>query len=388
MSNLLHTSITRCPICSSNDIIFGKKNRAEIAPNQKEFINFYFRDSFCNSCGFTFSSSRPSEKLLEKYYSYYLENLTNISEEEIRRRIELILRLKPPGSKILELGGGESKLSSELLKLGYSYDSFEPSQDKEGLRLINNTSKNYDIICSYFVAEHVLDLHSWMKDQRLKLKIDGYIILEVPDFKNFPLESLNNEHINHFTKESLDSLLLFNGFKPIDTPTISSRFFGVTRIGKRYQDCNQTQTAILPGKDLINGALRDYKKSLDLLDKKKKLLDDLAIKIAANIKHKKVGLWAVNEISTCLIKSIISLNSSPSDLGNLQLFDKGQSKIKRQWLHPRLTIQAPDAALLNECSVLYCFSPSHNIQIKNIAIEMGFNSKEIHPIDLSKELIT
>jgi glycosyltransferase involved in cell wall biosynthesis len=81
-----------------------------------------------------------------------------------------------------------------------------------------NTNK-YDCLILSHVLEHIYDLNKFIETISLNIKEDGYLYIEIPNAEFYsyfndscPLQEINLEHINFFSKYALNKLLLNNGF--------------------------------------------------------------------------------------------------------------------------------------------------------------------------------
>ena len=59
----------------------------------------------------------------------------------------------------------------------------------------------------------------------------GFVVVEVPDFKRYPSESLFPEHLNHFTEFHLRTLLETCGLTVVECIHGHSRDFGMAMVG-------------------------------------------------------------------------------------------------------------------------------------------------------------
>ena len=100
--------------------------------------------------------------------------------------------------------------------------------------MINKTvDKQYDVELAYFILEHTIDPNAFIVQMMDALNDDGMMIIEVPDFEQFPLHSLYVEHLNHFTPQHLITLLTNRRLKLIDIFSGHSREYGMTAIATK-----------------------------------------------------------------------------------------------------------------------------------------------------------
>lgn len=97
------------------------------------------------------------------------------------------------------MGGGNARLNfdDELEKKGHSVTVYDVG-DSFG-------NGYFDIICSYFVFEHLVDLDSVVQEFKAHLASFGKVIIEVPDAALYDVDhkGLQCEHQQHFQRASL-----------------------------------------------------------------------------------------------------------------------------------------------------------------------------------------
>lgn len=133
--------------------------------------------------------------------------------------------------KILEIGSGGFGFVDKMTDLGFDITGIEINDDSvtkaknKGLVAFNQTVQDYakfnkevyDIVCSFQVLEHIVDVHSFIQAQIDCLKIGGKLVIAVPNndsfiryTKNFILNGPPH-HMGLWNKKSLISLTrLFN----------------------------------------------------------------------------------------------------------------------------------------------------------------------------------
>ena len=82
--------------------------------------------------------------------------------------------------------------------------------------------KQFDIIVTRQVLEHIFNLQEFICSIRSVLKDEGTLVIEIPD-SSWNLEQLDyalwEEHVNYFTISTLNKLLVENGFRIIHKET-------------------------------------------------------------------------------------------------------------------------------------------------------------------------
>lgn len=239
----------KCPICGGNaatkichiSYILPKGNPL---PGQYDVVS-------CKKCGFTYADVDADQDVYNKYYADYniyaedveLKKYVNIHEGEGRRSQEKQLMFQwikealPDDAAVLDVGCGSGEILDALKKAGYSnicgMDPSAASVDRLHKRGIDGFVGNifddalpahaskYDLVISTAVIEHIYDLHGYLRAINTYLKDgSGYIMLDAPAIEKidqciWPLANhFNHEHINYFSKISLNNLLMTEGFAP------------------------------------------------------------------------------------------------------------------------------------------------------------------------------
>jgi hypothetical protein len=168
---------------------------------------------FCENCNFYYSVSNSSQ---EDYNLYYLRfnNYTNYNNciDKDQRCFQFLNNFfsKTGISNVIDYGSGNGDLS-KLLSTNYSVEQYDIGMEK-------NTNQYECLILSH-VLEHIHDLNQFINTIAENIKDNCYLYIEIPNaefysfFNDFcPLQEINLEHINFFSKYALNKLLLNNGF--------------------------------------------------------------------------------------------------------------------------------------------------------------------------------
>lgn len=214
-----------CPICGADDDdLKPLATRIINADVDDGFCVFEHKDVVCQVCGFVFNSQVPTDEFLIDF-----QNRTTLRFEKTydpEARLSLIRELVPKGGKALEVGGARHEFSELLRAEDYEVDVKEiadPWPDAE-----------YDAIVSYFVLEHVPDPRGFMRECYKRLREDGEVIIEVPNYSTHTLYSMFREHLNHFTGKSLMALMRIMGFYvPYIHCDKPSRDYGLVVVGNK-----------------------------------------------------------------------------------------------------------------------------------------------------------
>ena len=208
-----------CPVCSSTDRAHIGEREIQ-SPTPKGWYTFRHNDVRCVACGFYYSTNIAEPSYIDNYY----RDTTAYAgvDYNAQNRIEVIERLAPKGSRILEYGAGRGEFAELLGGMGYKVDAVDMDDG-----IIEET---YDLICCYYTLEHLVYPNDALKMFRGLLSKGGVLIVEVPDFEKNYKTSMHFQHINHFTKDHLILMLINNGFESIEMIEGHSRDFGVAFI--------------------------------------------------------------------------------------------------------------------------------------------------------------
>ncbi len=153
------------------------------------------------------------------------------NQGNVSRRMKVIDKYLAKGSAVLEIGCSSGFMLKEFKKSTDCIIGIEPSNQfnefltKEGFKNYTsleemvkaNGKLKFDLICHFFVLEHISDTAGFIKSKLEILKDDGVIIAEVPN-GNDPLTSVYNidafekfywsiAHHYYFTPKSLGFIL-------------------------------------------------------------------------------------------------------------------------------------------------------------------------------------
>lgn len=120
--------------------------------------------------------------------------------------------------KILDygIGNGEliKKLSSRTENTIHGYDiKVSPKlKDQKNFKTMNNikdlVKNKYDLIFLIHVIEHVTDYKKLFKIIQKISKKDAILFIQAPNINNYVVDFLIYDHVSHFNKKSLSSLIL------------------------------------------------------------------------------------------------------------------------------------------------------------------------------------
>lgn len=207
----------------------------------------------CCECGTVYINLRPSPDLLEEFYSqsenyaYWNRYIFPQSEESRRknifapraeRTIDICQRYGISFGTLLEIGAGYGTFCEEVRRLNVFKKilALEMTPDlaatcrTRGLEVIEvpveklqMATESVDVIASFEVIEHLFDPGNFLASIHRFLKPKGLLILSCPSISGFETEvlgalsdTIDHEHLNYFTPDSLERLLKNCGFHTIE----------------------------------------------------------------------------------------------------------------------------------------------------------------------------
>jgi len=198
----------------------------------------------CRTCGTTQKSLNKewflaTEKIYENYNIYSQSN----GSEQVSYQMEtgscnarssilaqwLNEKIKisdDENAALLDIGCGNGAFLQEMAARRNNFSLFGQevnTKNRSKIEAIKNTSftektinqidKEFDIISMIHVLEHIPNPLKFLKAARNKLKINGALLIQVPNLEESPFDLLIFDHCTHFNQRSLSNLLMSAGFK-------------------------------------------------------------------------------------------------------------------------------------------------------------------------------
>jgi len=244
-----------CNLCGADEYTVVADDTKVIQSPDSSYI-FKIRLVCCKKCGFVYWNPPKSSSELNNYYkNVYRAPVVILNPDErrremIRSRFQLLSKYAT-GKSLLEIGSAEGYF---LQKAAEEYDKVvgvEPSEEYAEISRkvvpkadiygvifedFKSTSK-YDVICSFFVLEHILDASAHLKQCHDMLSSAGFLYIEVPDVELYPYQYSNmiwHEHVSHFTHSTIRDILVKTGFELVDIVSPCSSYkFGMSVIARK-----------------------------------------------------------------------------------------------------------------------------------------------------------
>ncbi len=235
-----------CRFCASNDT-------KALYPTFDIFGN-NFEIHNCSICRAYFLGSHPTKAILDKAYdsTYYGEKdekflpiIENVLDYFRWRRAKRVSRYLKNGSKILDIGCGNGRFLSSLLKFG-NFELYGTEMDgnsaKRAMRIndihlkIGSLSENdfdgtyFDAITMYQVFEHLTEPKQMLETIQKKLKNNGIFVVSFPNISSLQSKIFKGKwfhldpprHLLFFDPNDFSSLMEKYNFKLVKINYIST----------------------------------------------------------------------------------------------------------------------------------------------------------------------
>ncbi len=207
----------KCLICSAQVNFFASTGNLKIYK--------------CPNCGFGFTDQLQVNKGDYHRDEVYIQE-GDLFRNIFQKRVDIINRFAEKG-KVLEVGCSTGLMLSLFQKKGWEVTGVEVSKKaaavakKKGLEIITTPfedidfNQKFDVVIFNHTLEHLKDPVSALQKAAKLLTNRGVLYIDLPNFSSFSANLQNvdwplllpNEHMWHFTFDSLNILLKKNGFK-------------------------------------------------------------------------------------------------------------------------------------------------------------------------------
>ena len=245
-------------------------------PTEKSYIRlkdyFLSQEDFevfeCEHCHLLFTDPRPTPDKIGAYYQsdeYYSHQQNNqglipriyefVKSFNVKRKVNLALTHLPQG-KLLDIGCGVGDFLLQVKHNGWTVAGIEPSDDAKNIaqqRLgfrpmdpsesANLEDGSFDVITLWHVLEHIDDLKSQISELSRLLKPGGRLVIALPNFQSFDSQYYKDKwaawdvprHLNHFSQDTLRSILVDSGFQYFDTQKLVWDAYYISYLSEKYE---------------------------------------------------------------------------------------------------------------------------------------------------------
>ena len=234
-------NILLCSICE------GNATKKHLVGQDHNTTGELFSIAECKNCGYRFTSPRPKEKFIGKYYqskNYISHNSTKkglinkiyhiVRKYQFYNKSQLIKKYsRTSGKKILDIGCGTGDFLKYMQNKKWEIDGIEKNEGARKIAIKKNNIKinsdllslkekdKYDVVTMWHVLEHIYYPQSYIKKIYKILKKDGVIIIAVPNCNSYDAKKYKENwvaydlpiHVSHFRKKDIYNIANKNNLK-------------------------------------------------------------------------------------------------------------------------------------------------------------------------------
>lgn len=245
-------------------------------PSEKSYLrvkdHFLSQETFdiieCEHCGLLYTTPRPDPDVIGKYYQSedYFSHQENkqgliprlyefVKSFNIKNKVHMAIGGLPKG-KLLDIGCGVGDFLAKVMQEGWEVVGLEPSDDAKNIaekRLgfrplcpkdsFTLPDASFDVVTLWHVLEHVDDLKTQTSEIGRILKPGGRLVIALPNFQSFDCQYFKEcwaawdvpRHLNHFSKETLQKMMVSLGFLPVGCKKLIWDAFYISYLSEKYQ---------------------------------------------------------------------------------------------------------------------------------------------------------
>jgi len=254
--------LDKCPVCN------GKKLDSKLEVKDYTSSKKCFTIVSCETCDFTFTNPRPIDEKLGDYYKseMYISHTNNkagffnwlyqtIRSYAVISKVNLLKKISKAGVH-LDIGCGTGEFLNACENAGFTTKGIEPSEIARKQAIKNfklDVSKNVDLaqfdknsinsISMWHVLEHVPNLSKTISEFYRIVKLDGKIIIAVPNHKSWDANYYKGYwaawdvpiHLWHFSQNTIELLFKNHGFKLLKTKPMIFDSFYVSLLSEEFK---------------------------------------------------------------------------------------------------------------------------------------------------------
>lgn len=251
----------KCPICDSDK----KSLFLTCVDNTVSKTAFELQE--CSTCGFVYTSPRPQNSDLGKFYEsdeYISHSNTkkgivsrlyqSVRNKTLRQKLDLINSRQKKGS-LLDIGCGTGEFASVMKQDGWNVRGIEPGDNAREMAktnygldvqpeeaIANIPANSMDVITMWHVLEHVPDLQGRVQELKKILKTDGLLIIAVPNRNSHDAAHYGKHwaaydvprHLWHFRPQDIRALLAPHGFEVKEVLPMKYDSYYVSMLSEKY----------------------------------------------------------------------------------------------------------------------------------------------------------
>jgi hypothetical protein len=207
-----------CSCCNSKNEILIDTIKLSMINDIK--LNNKLHIYYCPDCNFYYSDSRNTQEDYNNYYKEFNNYKKGVIYSDKDERCNSYLKDKlqiqfQNVRTIIDYGSGNGKLK-DMLSVSdiYEVDEYDIGMEKP--------NKKYDCLILSHVLEHIYDINKFIETISLNINDNGLLYIEIPNAEYYdkitdlcPLQEINIEHINFFSKYALNKLLIKHNYQAV-----------------------------------------------------------------------------------------------------------------------------------------------------------------------------
>ena len=215
-------------------------------PSLANLPNYYKSDNYI-------SHTDAKKTFFDKIYQA-------VKNHTVSSKIRLINSFNSETHQLLDVGCGTGDFLKAAEKKGWTISGVEPDGSARKLtkhkinskksiyvnlkEIVNRDKKDkFDVISLWHVLEHVSDLDSYIAQLKSLLKLNGYLIIAVPNFKSYDAKHYKEfwaaydvpRHLWHFSQKSILKIFLKHKMFVIDILPMRFDSFYVSLLSEKYK---------------------------------------------------------------------------------------------------------------------------------------------------------
>lgn len=231
--------VKKCPICGH--VEQKEVFKAPFFRGKKE----YFAIQECLECSFWYTSPRPEDKELGKYYEQenYVSHsdkgsslfdiaYRNVRKIALKSKVALVQKYASKGASVLDYGAGGGAFVKALADAKFNSEGVEPSEIARAnaksvynltlheANYIDSVGGTLNAITMWHVLEHLPNLHEHLKTFANALVKNGVLIIAIPNHESLDAKHYKENwaaldvplHLYHFKKSNIRQLASMHNF--------------------------------------------------------------------------------------------------------------------------------------------------------------------------------
>ena len=214
----------------------------------------------CQNCGFVFMEQIPTPAALQEHYGMYSYGVNEYVSPITLKSFNLLLdefEKYRKTNRILDVGCGRGLFLMEAHKRGWEAYGTEFSDKavsicrQGGIRMVKGgldvnrfEQRDFDVITSFEVFEHMNTPHQELQSMHQLLRENGLFYCTTPNFNSllrYYLKADYNiigypEHLSYYTRSTLNRVVLKNGFRMRE---FRSTGISITRINTSIKESTE-----------------------------------------------------------------------------------------------------------------------------------------------------